>query len=150
MPLCKRSGGNKSVWVKVTPASYVIVIPNWIMWSISQPLWCFPRGSTFSLFKSSTSSNSSYRWLGFLHNTAWDNACFNLRQSGVCSDRNKKIEVCCVGLSQQLFFIYTTLLCVRPKIASVQTPLSHWLFSPTAAAFLHVHTTEYTAEIDRM
>lgn len=95
----------------------------------------FPGGSTFSLFKSSTSSNCSYRWLGFLHNAGWDNACFNLRQSGVCSDRNKKIEVCCVGLSQQLFFIYTTLLCVRPKIASVQTPLSRWLFFTYCSRF---------------
>lgn len=38
-------------------------------------------------------------------------------------------KVWCAGLSQQLF-IHTTLLSALPRIASVQTPLSHWLFSP--------------------
>lgn len=37
-----------------------------------------------------------------------------------------------------------------PRIASVQTPLSDCLFSPTAATLPHVHSIEYTLEIDPM
>lgn len=92
-----------------------------------------PRGSSFSLFKSS-SSDSSCRWLGFLHRVGGDYACFNLRQNLVFLIGTKNLGIFCWAFTAA-FYPHHTVVCAAKNSIGSDTFVTLTFFCPLQPLF---------------